>query len=309
MKRILCFLAVFACLFSLLSFPAAADTGPKAAVHIRIEGREAPAYATLLSKNPSTGPQSAYDEEKGNYDSYYLPTAIWQAFQNYEDADGYYFLQIGWELGETSEFTWGYYPPSYFKVLLYFPESDSYAVSDICQRYAFDTYYTVRMSDGEISSSEYDEKRSGEERLVAFRLYEWQNETFALLFRMVLTLLIEVVIALLFGFRKMRALLIVVALNVLTQILLNAALICSAISFGSLPYLLSKPLHTYFCKSILRRTRSPRTSLCFMRAWQISRPFWQGFSLRGYCLICFNAFHARRVKTPCVFFVLLLTLA
>ena len=232
MKRMLCFLAVFACLFSLLSFPAAADTGPKAAVHIRIEGREAPAYATLLSKNPSTGPQSAYDEEKGNYDSYYLPTAIWQAFQNYEDADGYYFLQIGWELGETSEFTWGYYPPSYFKVLLYFPESDSYAVSDICQRYAFDTYYTVRMSDGEISSSEYDEKRSGEERLVAFRLYEWQNETFALLFRMVLTLLIEVVIALLFGFRKMRALLIVVALNVLTQILLNVALNFTDLEIG-----------------------------------------------------------------------------
>ena len=189
MKRMLCFLAVFACVFSVLSFPSAADTGPKAAVHIRIEGREAPAYATLLSKNPSTGPQSAYDEEKDNFDNYYLSTEIWQAFQNYEDADGYYFLQIGWELGETSEFTWGYYPPSYFKVLLYFPESDSYAVSDICQRYAFDTYYTVRMSDGEISSSEYDEKKSGEERLVAFRLYEWQRETFALFFRMVSFLL------------------------------------------------------------------------------------------------------------------------
>ena len=232
MKRMLCFLAVFACVFSVLSVPAAADTGPKAAVHIRIEGLEEAAYATLLSKNPSTGPQSAYDEEKDNFDNYYLSTEIWQAFQNYEDADGYYFLQIGWELGEKAEFTWGYYPPSYFKVLLYFPESDSYAVSDICQRYAFDTYYTVRMSDGEISSSEYDEKKSGEERLVAFRLYEWQSETFALFFRMVLTVLIEVVIALFFGFRKIRAFLIFVIINVLTQILLNVALNFTYLEIG-----------------------------------------------------------------------------
>jgi hypothetical protein len=41
----------------------------------------------------------------------------------------------------------GYYPPEDFKILLYFPADDRFAVSEeACERYAFDSYYQVNLS-------------------------------------------------------------------------------------------------------------------------------------------------------------------
>lgn len=220
MKRIVCISLCFLCLFSLLSLSVSADTGPKAAVHIRVEGLPRDAYATLLSEKPSTGPNSAWDGDEDHIYNYDLPLAIWQAFQDYEDEDGYYFLQIGWELAGKNEFTWGYYPPNSFKVLLYFPETDSYAVSDICERYAFDTYYTVKMTGTRIDSSVYDEEASGNERIEAYRTYQFWREFRGFAFRVLLTVLIEIGIAFLFGIRAWRAILLLFGVNLLTQLLL-----------------------------------------------------------------------------------------
>ena len=47
-----------------------------------------------------------------------------------KDEDGYYFLQFFEDCTETSKFTWGYYPPTKFKILIYFPEHDSFVVSN-----------------------------------------------------------------------------------------------------------------------------------------------------------------------------------
>lgn len=54
---------------------------------------------------------------------------------------------------ETSEFKWTYYPPQRFKILVYFPETDSFAVSGIYERYAFDSYYKVDAGDIELKPS------------------------------------------------------------------------------------------------------------------------------------------------------------
>ena len=130
------------------AFPmtANADMGPKASVRIQFEhmGDEL-CYGTLLSKEKSTGPASAWDGRTESAQKEYMDPGIWEIFVNYKDPDGYYFLQRSWKVSESKELAWTYYPPGDFKILLYYPETETFVSSGIYARYAFDTYYTVDM--------------------------------------------------------------------------------------------------------------------------------------------------------------------
>lgn len=140
---VLCLLLALA-----LPLPARADTGPKPSVKIEFTGSTGqPYYATLLSRESSTGPQSAYDPEYPESAQY--PEGqkdIWQAFVDYEDPDGFYFLQWFWECTQTDLLDWNYRPPQAFKVLVFYPETGEYRASGIYERYAFDSYFTVDLS-------------------------------------------------------------------------------------------------------------------------------------------------------------------
>ena len=220
-RLLLIALAVF------LLFPSAvkADMGPKPSVRVSFENMgNATCYATLLSEKPSTGPQSVWDGDEGHIINRNLDMDIWRAFAEYEDTDGFYFLQIAWQVDEKKEFGWTYYPPSTFKILLYYPETDTFAVSGICERYAFDTYYTVDMAGVDIGSVEYDEALSNDDRLNAYRSYRWKSELGNLAVRTMLTILIEMAVAFLFGFTEKKALLFLAGVNTGTQIVLNVLL-------------------------------------------------------------------------------------
>lgn len=247
--------AGFLCLaLTLLLFTPAtanADMGPKPSVRILFENMgDAPCYGTLLSERKSTGPASAWDgnEEHGwykeneNYSWATFDYETWKAFVEYEDPDGYYFLQEGWDVGATKEIAWTYYPPSPFKILLYFPETGTFVSSGIYERYAFDTYYTVDMNGvnigaveydeelstdermEELNSVEYNEELSTNERLEAYRSYNYRVEITALIGRILATIAIEMVVALLFGFRERKQLLLLIGVNTATQVILNVLL-------------------------------------------------------------------------------------
>ena len=224
-----------------------ADQGPKASLRILFENmREELCYGTLLSEKDSTGPSSAWDgnerharhNENENYSYETFDYETWKAFVEYEDADGYYFLQEGWVVSETKKIEWTYYPPNKFKILLYYPETGTFVVSDIYERYAFDTYYTVDMQGVRMGNVEYDENLSTDERIEAYRndelstndrinayrTYQYAAEAAAFAVRVLLTVAIELVIALCFGFRKKKQVLLLVVVNVVTQILLNLML-------------------------------------------------------------------------------------
>jgi len=222
-----------------------ADMGPKPSVHIQFQnlGDEV-CYATLLSKTQSTGPASAWNgneetaEHKGNYDYARLEYEIWKAFVEYEDADGFYFLQTAWEIQDTKEIAWTYYPPNVFKILLYYPERNVFAVSDICKKYAFDTYYTVDMEGLDMDSVEYNKDLSNDVRLNAYRYYNWPPELFSFLIRILLTVLIEVAIGLCFGIRGKWQLLLLLGTNITTQFILNLMLnIVGFITGGSVVWI------------------------------------------------------------------------
>jgi len=225
-KVIFSFLWVILTLF-LLTSPAYGDIGPKPSVVIDFKGLEGRKYyVTLLSNVKSTGPFSAisesdkstyrYQEGEENYD-------VFLKFAGYEDKDGFYFLQFFKECTTTHQFSWTYYPPEIFKILLYFQDTDSFIVSDsIYERYAFDSYFTASVSGNSITL-----KKS----------YDYSNEIISLIVRIVLTIGIELGIALLFGFRGRKHIKFIAIVNTITQIMLNVVLNVINYLSGSLAFL------------------------------------------------------------------------
>lgn len=124
--------------------------GPKPSVVIDFKGLEDENYyVTLLSKTDSTGPYSAITKGPGYtmYESGDEDYDVFLKFAGYEDGDGYYFLQYFKNCGDSHRFAWTYYPPVNFKILVYFPDYDAFAVSaEAYERYAFDSYYSVSVS-------------------------------------------------------------------------------------------------------------------------------------------------------------------
>lgn len=210
----------------LVAFPmtVSADMGPKPSVVIEFQGLEEEAYyVTLLSKESSTGPWSLGND----YYEYLGDREVFDKFSAYEDVDGYYFLSYMQDCSEEDTFQWTYYPPSTFKILIYFTEYDRFLLMDeVYERYAFDSYYTVEVEDVEsvIGAVSLEKGTVADMDIQVNRSYDFSMELVSLLVRVVLTILIEVVIAMLFGYRNRKALTTITAINVCTQILLNVLL-------------------------------------------------------------------------------------
>lgn len=232
-KLLVGFLCLALTLLLFAPVPAKADIGPKASVRVLFEhmGDEL-CYGTLMSERESTGPAYIWDgkEENAihngneNYSWAEFDYETWKAFVEYDDPDGYHFLQRGWNVSETKEIAWTYYPPNRFKILLYYPETGTFVSSGIYEKYAFDTYYTVDMDGVDIGSVEYNETLSTDERIEAYRSYNYRIEIYSLIARIVATIAIEMILALLFGFRTKKQRLLLVGVNTVTQIILNVLL-------------------------------------------------------------------------------------
>lgn len=224
------------------SVTASADTGPKPSVRITFENMgDTLCYGTLLSLEPSTGPDSVWDgTEEGKYIPGGVPEEIWRAFVDYEDTDGYYFLQCLWRVEQTKTLNWTYFPPKNFKILLFYPESGAFVCGEKCERYAFDSYYSVDVSPSALVAAASGEPISVEKN------YDYSGEFFSLLFRVLVTVAAETAIALLFGFRQKRSFRILAGVNLCTQLLLNGCLNAVAFASGAAeiftPYLLAELL-------------------------------------------------------------------
>ncbi len=224
------FLAAATAAAAILAFGVrvSADTGPKPSTVIEFENMDGKTYyVTLLSETDSTGPHSAYgkwdgEEPRVNGDT----EEIWRAFQSYEDTDGFYFLQVYSGFTGDGIFEWGYYPPAKFKILLYFPDSDTYIVSDeIYERYAFDSYYIVDGSKLELKDGPADASvHTVSIKNIARKNYNYGREFFSLAVRVVITVALELLVALLFRYAKKYWLRTILFTNLATQLLLNAGL-------------------------------------------------------------------------------------
>ena len=228
--------ALLMCLVIVMAMPitARADIGPKPSVRIEFTGIEGETYyGTLLSKHESTGPASAWNgnPEYAHYEPGEEGYDIWLKFVEYQDSDGYYFLQEWWDCSDTNQLNWTYYPPSPFKILLYFPETDTFYVSQVYERYAFDSYFTVDLS-------AYDT-----DPIMASKSYDYTWEIISLVARIILTILLELGIALLFGYREKKIFTFLAVVNIITQVTLNVALNIVNYNSGSMTFTFSYVLY------------------------------------------------------------------
>lgn len=202
--------------------PVHADSGPKPSISIDIKGlSQQKYYVTLLSQEKSSGPFSVYDEgDEIPYEDGTEESTVWEKMIQYQDSDHFYFLQYFDNCTDTDYFVWNYYPPENFKILIYFPDTEQFLVSSIYSRYAFDSYYVVTVSSSTIQVS------------VEYSVY-FQS----FLERILLTLIIELVVAFLFGIRQKKQIFVIICINMITQILLNFCLmIFKGTSFFFLPF-------------------------------------------------------------------------
>lgn len=230
----------------LLCCVAFADTGPKPSAAFTFTGMpDEDYYVTMLAEVDHYGPHRIYQEgddlpyvlEAGRDDPAY---PAWQKFVDYKDADGYYFLDDLFEQCHgDDEASWHYYPPERFKLLLYFPESDIFLCSTVTERYAFDSVYRLDLggkSPAEIAaltltdpngdplpSGRDDETAIGEVTLD--KSDGTHQQIIGFFGRLGITLVIELALAWGWKYRKGSQLLFIGIVNLITQCLLNVALL------------------------------------------------------------------------------------
>ena len=198
---------------------AMADMGPKPSVNINVNNleKDQEVYITLLSKEESTGPFSK-DTELQSYEDY-LEVGF-KKFKSIEDKDGYYFLGNLDLLKGNGIYSWSYYPPENFKIALYFPDENLVLISKPYSRYAFNSNFKLNYKDLNLK----DEVYYFDNEIEVTKYREINKEIKSFLLRLVLTIIIEYLVALaMFRPTKYQTELIIKT-NVLTQILLNLAI-------------------------------------------------------------------------------------
>ena len=206
-------------LLVLIPSTAMADMGPKPSVNIEVnnlkENQEV--YITLLSKEESTGPFSKVTELQSHEE--YLEDGF-NKFKSIEDRDGYYFLGNLDLLKGNGIYSWSYYPPQDFKIALYFPEQNLVLISKPYTRYAFNSNFKLNYKDMDLK----DEVYYFDNEISITKVRDINEEIKSFLLRLVLTIIIEYLVALaMFRPTKYQTKLIIKT-NIFTQVLLNLAI-------------------------------------------------------------------------------------
>ncbi len=223
-RRYLIWCAVL--LFAVSISVALADAGPKPAVSVNVKNLGgAKCYATLLSEREQYGPYCTTEIEK-RWDEMRAETAVWEAFAAYKDPDGFFFLQELWDLRYVPKYAWEYHPPRIFKVLLYWPDEGRFAVSEITEAKDFYSLFEVDASEVRFA----DGSNIGTIAVKPVDSYSYR--IWAFVSRVLITLAVELLIALAFRFRSKREWLVIIATNILTQIALGIFATISVVRGG-----------------------------------------------------------------------------
>ncbi len=208
-----------------------ANAGPPTMLEIKFEGLGTDDYfITLLGdiegyQYDSDGyyNENSVEEDFNNPQNYRAAVA----FDNYEDVDDFKFTGV-FSRSYNNIFETTDVPPDPFKVLLYFPESESFLISEEYYSYGISSYYVATLSEnmGELSVTP-----TVSEPFSLQAAYDYPHEIYLLIVRMLLTIVVELIIAFFFGFKGEKIFLSIVAINIITQILLNVIL-NSIVYFG-----------------------------------------------------------------------------
>lgn len=177
-----------------------ADIGPKPSITITVTNLGEGDYKATLLGNRSTGPHLLYEGEADNTSGDIGKYVGEDGFSSFEDTS----FTIS---KEKNSFTWGYYPPDPFKVLI-IDQDNNYYLSEVMSCYAFYSYYEATLDSGVIE-------------LTKSKSVTQTKDICSFFLRLIGTLIIETLIALLFMYRSKKELLTILIINTITQIGLN----------------------------------------------------------------------------------------
>ena len=214
-RNILRRISMMLILMAALGIYAFADFGPKPSVVVEFENAgDQEYYVTLVAKEDKLG--SPYSRVTAEDQPETDDIAIWNRLVAYEDPDGMVFAGNVQKLTGDGAYVWGYYPPSEFRVLIYFPDTDSFVESsEILEQYAFDSYYQMDFND--LPENWNDAVAA----IPVTRKYNLLWQITAFLLRLAVTVAVECLLAVLFGFKGKRQMLLVLAVNCATQLAMN----------------------------------------------------------------------------------------
>lgn len=217
-KKLFCVLLCLALVLPLTTVTAYADCAPKPSIRVSVK-TDGNVYVAILAENPQIGPNTAIEPgaEPESW-QYSIDTPeeqnAWNAFRDYGYPENCYFMG---ELGRNGA-SWTYICPNTFRIGIYSPEYDTVLVSEqTFETYAFHSTFQIDLSAVDIT-------KSGVVSMELEKDVDVEGEITGFATRLVLTLVIELALALLFGYRKKKQILTVLLVNLVTQVALNGML-------------------------------------------------------------------------------------
>ncbi|MBC8538376.1 hypothetical protein H8693_05445 [Christensenellaceae bacterium NSJ-63] len=242
---------------------------PAPGVYIRFEGLEDASYfAAYLSSDPEDA-ENALQYSDDADDSRSLPDVeydIFRKFNAYSDPDGFVFTNKIAQCG-SKQFFYFEYPPETFKILLYMPEIDGYICSEPISYDASQDYLVMAVTgwEGAFTAPEN----------LSVQVYPSQpppnyGRIFKNIFaRIALTLVLETGIALLYKFREKKQILVIVLVNIGTQLLLNLAIWLFSSSVMYLGSLFFLEFCVFIAETALYIAFLPKVSKNDISPWKI----------------------------------------
>lgn len=237
MKKLSAVIVFITVLFA-LTVTAFADCGPKPSLRLKVTGAEEQEYyITILTTGNHVPPTAevvteGYEDTRRYKESAPEEQLAFRKIVEYCMVNSFNFFGNLWERGE--QLSWSSYPPDDFTLLAYFPEADAFAISPECSCYAFSSYFTADLSGWQ----------SGAIAINASHGYAREAGEFAL--RLLFTIAVELLVALIFGYWEKKTLLFFAVVNAVTQVALNVLLTLVNINYG-----LSLFLIVYFIAELL----------------------------------------------------------
>ena len=244
MRGWICILLMLSVIFVFAASPASADMGPKPSVTVEFDGRgDETLYATLLSDEEIYGPWRTVSDDvltelisKAETEE---EAAAWQAIYDcaVTDPEGFRMMDQMFTVGPDEPLAWTYYPPEEFKVAVYVPSEGTVYVSDEMERDAFESYFSAQIPDASGSPS-----AGAAQPLFVTEDIRMGSVIGAFALRMVLTVVIEVLLALLFKYRKKKEIITIIVVNIITQGLLNLIMGLFDYTMGGLVWVFVFPI-------------------------------------------------------------------
>ena len=230
-RRSLSFIAILFLILPLTVLTASADAGLKQILTVKVEGVTSPCYFTILRSaeqyeydRPYEGDEDRKDrfifdvndiEEGGKTPDPSDMDTAYRRFKEYRDPDGYLFICQGAYLAEDGSFE-TYSVPYHYKVLMYCPASDTLSVSGKLAAPNLFTEASIKADHDKIVSASYS---------AVSRLLDSLTGFIQPLNSMIVTIIIELLIALCFLFTKGKQIRTVILVNLVSITLLNMSLL------------------------------------------------------------------------------------